>query len=251
MGEKMELSHAIGSNIVSLFRGKPQLSFPAIAQVDAYWEGLRDGRLMPERAEVDPRGLESALEFAFILEHIAPGVGRIRVAGMHMSDLLGMEVRGMPITAMLAPESRSRFSQVLEAVVNKPQVADITLSSPHGIGRPALTARLYLAPLGSVDGGTPRVLGCLQSQGGIGRTPRRFIVDQVQVRRIVGASSPTSETPKHSIPQDHVQHGFAEAQAAFSHLKPPSVNRQDDKGPQNDKGPEQSAPALRLVKTCD
>ncbi len=43
------------------------MSYPAIAQVDAYWEALRNGRLMPERAEVDPRGLECALEYAFIL----------------------------------------------------------------------------------------------------------------------------------------------------------------------------------------
>ena len=85
--------------MVRLF-GKEPLSYKAIAQVDAYWEGLRAGRPMPDRAEVDPRGLGDALEFAFLLEHVAPGIGRVRISGMHLRDLLGMEVRGMPLTAV-------------------------------------------------------------------------------------------------------------------------------------------------------
>ena len=56
---------------------------------------------MPRRAEIDPRGIENALEYAFILERIAPGMARIRLAGIHLSDLMGMEVRGMPLTSFI------------------------------------------------------------------------------------------------------------------------------------------------------
>lgn len=188
----MEMRHAgfggLGrfGNVVCLFGGRPALTYPAIAQVDAYWEGLRAGRLMPDRSEIDPRGMESALEYAFVLEQVAPGIGRVRISGMHLRDLLGMEVRGMPLTAFFVPDARDRIQKVLESVGAVPQVADIALSGETGIGRPSLTARLFLAPLAnSASGGSPRILACLESHGQIGRAPRRFSVDQVQMRRIV------------------------------------------------------------------
>ena len=221
----MEMMQDNGGSIVSMFRRASPMSFPAISQVDAYWEGLRDGRLMPDRAEIDPRGLESALEFTFILEHIAPGVGRIRVAGMHLSDLLGMEVRGMPLTALFAPAARDRLSRTLEAVVNEPQVADLTLTSDRGIGRPSLNARLYLAPLGNLGNSVPRVLGCLQAVGKIGHGPRRFGIEQVQMRRIV-ATTAASRLPDAAPATLSTIPAFAKISRSLSQELPQAVTPQ-------------------------
>ncbi|MFD2856003.1 PAS domain-containing protein [Seohaeicola zhoushanensis] len=44
-----------------------------IRQAEAYWSALREGAGIPRRSQIDPRGLEPLLEFAFILEHVAPG----------------------------------------------------------------------------------------------------------------------------------------------------------------------------------
>ncbi|MDF0600502.1 PAS domain-containing protein [Psychromarinibacter sp. C21-152] len=205
---------------MSLF-GKPiPLSYPAIARVDAYWDALRAGRAMPDRAEVDPRGLDTALEFAFLMEHVAPGIGRVRISGTHLRDLLGMEVRGMPLTAFFLPESRARIQSALEAVVTTPQIADITLSGERGIGRPALAARLYMAPLANRAGtGAPRVLACLESHGEIGRAPRRFAVEQVEMRRIVETAGARPEDRPDAAPRsrgDAPQGGFAEEAAGFT-----------------------------------
>jgi len=230
----MEMRHAGFANVVSLFGKKAALSYPAIAQVDAYWEGLRAGRRMPERAEVDPRGLGTALEFAFLMEQVAPGVARIRISGMHLRDLLGMEVRGMPLTAFFAPDARDRISTALQRVVSVPEVADITLSSPGGLGKPALDARMYLAPLANSTHGTPRILGCLQSHGEIGRCPRRFTVDQVQMRRIVASARPEA-TPD---PVPPAAPGFAEPAPSFDHGS--ITPRRGEK-----------APYLRLIKNDD
>ena len=235
----MELQDAVRGNVISLFdgvfgkvarRGRG-VNGAAIAQVDGYWEALRAGRLMPNRSEVDPRGLEGALEYAFILEYIAPGVGRIRVAGMQLTDLLGMEVRGMPLTALIAPQSRDRIGRLLETVVAAPKVADVTLTGERGIGRPPLAARMYLAPLGSNGNDAPRVLGCLQSEGAVGRTPRRFDVDAIHLRRIVETAGPVP-TPPATPARPPAIPGFAEPARDFA------------ASPQN-------RPHLRLVKTDD
>ena len=52
-----------------------------LAEVEAYWRGLSRDEALPERRAVDPSRIDSALSSCFVLERVAPGIGRIRVAG--------------------------------------------------------------------------------------------------------------------------------------------------------------------------
>lgn len=151
-----------------------------LGDLRAYWESLRQGRAIPARADIEPRGIRRALDYAFILERIAPGAARFRLAGRHLVDLMGMEVRGMPFCALLAPASRGRLSDVLETVFKAPQIAELRLSAPQEFGRPELSARALLLPLKSDLGDVTRALGCLIADGTIGAAPRRFdLVDEI------------------------------------------------------------------------
>jgi len=152
------------------------MRFPPLADVRAYWEALRDGRSAPYRSEVDPRGIEWSLEHAFVLERIAPRAARFRLAGMHLTDLMGMEVGGMPFTAFFTPQAREDVGRLLEAVFSGPRTAELTLSGDTGLGKPALEGGVVLLPLRSDLGDVSRVLGCLVADGPIGRAPRRFDV---------------------------------------------------------------------------
>ncbi|MBW6417191.1 PAS domain-containing protein [Celeribacter sp. PS-C1] len=239
----MKIEYMSGSNVVSLMPRRNDIHFPALKTVEAYWEGLRNGRPVPARAEVDPRGMQSALEFAFILERIAPGVARFRLAGMHLTDLMGMEVRGMPLTAMFVPESRAKLSEALEAVFETPQITVITLKAERGIGRGAMDAQLLLCPLKSDLGDVNRVLGCLQSKGEIGRQPRRFEVVDIRSRPLLGnpADQSFDTTPKGTP----VPAGFAEAKQAYEDSKSTASETQD----KVEETPRPAKPVLRLVKT--
>lgn len=197
------------------------MRFRALAEVRAYWEALRKGRLVPARSEVDPRGIENGLEYAFIAERIAPGMVRFRLAGMHLNDLMGMEVRGMPLSSFFAPEARKRLSDVLEAVFKGPEAAEIMLAGESGIGKPPLTGRLLLLPLKSDLGDVNRMIGCLVSDGQIGRSPRRFLIEAVENVPIraglpveLGAVAPARPVPAEPAPQP--QPGFADARAPFA-----------------------------------
>ena len=91
-----------GSNfgkIVAMDRFASGRSLSPIRQVEAYWTALLTGDSVPMRSQIDPRGLENILEYTFILERIAPSLARFRLAGSHLNNLAGMEVRGMPLTA--------------------------------------------------------------------------------------------------------------------------------------------------------
>ena len=165
--------------VVSLTEYRGSMQHPALSTVEAYWEALRAGRLVPRRAEVDPRGIDQALEYAFILERVAPGMARFRLAGMHLNDLMGMEVRGMPLTSFFAPDARRTVSETLEHVFEEPATARLILEGECGIGKPELPAELLLLPLKSDLGDISRILGCLVARGTIGRSPRRFTVSEI------------------------------------------------------------------------
>lgn len=181
------------------------MQFPAISEVKAYWEALRNGRKVPLRADIDPRGIERALEYAFVLERIAPQVARFRLAGMHLSDLMGMEVRGMPVTSFFTPATRLRAAEVIENVFRGPEIVEMSLNAETGFGKPAIEARLLILPLQSDLGDISRALGCLVAEGSIGRAPRRFDISAVTSTPLEAGKPWVQSRPLSAL-------GFAETQ---------------------------------------
>ena len=225
-------------NISDMTEFRAETGYSAIAQVEAYWEALRGNRMMPQRSEIDPRGIESALEYTFVLERIAPGMARIRIAGSHLSDLMGMEVRGMPLTSFITPPGRVQVADALEEVFQRPAVGELRLTSEVGVDKPHLDARMLLLPLKSDLSDVSRILGCFVAQGDMGLAPRRFDVAEANMRMISAASTlpgVLSEvvTGEAEAARNRAA-GFAEANVPFeAHTPRPDV------------------PYLRLVKSED
>lgn len=166
-----------------------------ILEMREYWQSLRKGRAIPSRTDIEPRGIHRALDYAFIVERIAPGAARFRLAGRHLIDLMGMEVRGMPLCAVVNPASRGRFSDVLESVFKAPQIAELQFSSKADYARPELTGHMLLLPLKSDLGDVTRALGCLISEGELGAAPRRFDIASDKVMPIIEGGSTMSPSP--------------------------------------------------------
>lgn len=201
------------------------MRFPALGDVRAYWEALRDGRAAPYRSEVDPRGIERSLEHAFVLERIAPRVARFRLAGMHLNDLMGMEVRSMPFSALFTPRAREELGALLDSVFSGPRTAEISLAGETGLGRPAIAGAIVLLPLRSDLGDVSRILGCLVSEGAIGRAPRRFDIRDARTAPI-GVTAPDRGPAQRAIPAPAPRAaGFAEAALPFAPARPQSAGR--------------------------
>ncbi|MBL4927675.1 PAS domain-containing protein [Fuscibacter oryzae] len=180
---------------------------PLIQQVRAYWEALRDGTHLPARTLVDPRGLSGALEHTFLLEQIAPGMARFRLAGMHFFDLMGMEVKGMPLSALITPASRDRLAQDMGQLFAGRAILDLWLEAERGLGLPALKGRMILLPITGTNGQPDMALGCLETQGETGRKPRRFGIAQIVQEPILQTKPEVSAQPIL---------GLAESQAPFT-----------------------------------
>ncbi len=187
-------------------------SLSPIRQAEAYWTALLDGNGVPMRSQIDPRGLENILEYTFILERIAPGLARFRLAGSHLNKLAGMEVRGMPLTAFFDPEARKTATNALEQVFANPAIAELDMVSSGAFGRARMQARMLLLPLKSDLGDVSRVMGVMVSDGAIGTTPRRFSIQDTRIKPVSEVQAPTK-------PKLEVTEGFAEDKTEFQRPK--------------------------------
>lgn len=159
-------------------------AIPCLQILRGYWEGLRKDGALPLREDVSPRGLAGVLENAFIIERIAPGMGRFRVAGSAVCDVLGIEPRNMPLTMLLEPVGRATLTRVLDEVFTTSTALDLTLEGERMIGRPHLSARMILLPLRGAAGEYHQAIGALALSGTIGRTPRRFGITRMRSEEI-------------------------------------------------------------------
>ncbi len=197
-------------SVVSFSQMKTDMRFPSISVVRAYWEALRNGRDVPHRSEIDPRGIKAALEHTFILERIAPRVARFRLSGKHLNDLIGYEVRGMPLTSFFTPAARGEVEAILARVFDGPETAELTLAADSPTGRTLAEGRLLLLPMKSDLGDISRALGCLVYDGPIRRTPLRFTIAGARVMPTGGGATAGSFRRTQPIAQ-----GFSEAGASF------------------------------------
>ena len=215
-----------GANVVPLWMHQAKMDESPLNDMRSYWDELCAGRILPLRSEVDPRAIASSLENGFILERIQPGSVRFRLAGTQLSDLMGMEVRGMPIRSFIELKSRKAFSTSIERVFDGPEIQEYRLVSNQR-NAPGMTARLLILPLRSDEGTINRALGCLVADGIVGMTPRVFQVAETRITNLV-----TGETSRNIELQNNA--GFAERPAQFS----PKLQLNPD-----------GQPKLRLVKS--
>lgn len=218
---------------------------PILDSLKQYWETLRAGRLAPYRSEIDPRQFEHALENMFILEIVGEDTIRVRLAGMKLCEMMGMEVRGMSPRAFMMPEDRARFDNAVMEVVEKPAVTEFVMETIDYNGKSG-TAYVLLMPLRSDFGEITRILGCISDSGESFEAPVRFRVTQSHSDLIEFKTDADGV----GIP------GFAESNAGFHHAKPrPSLSSIDGGKTAGEPVQSKKAPArrpnLKIVSTDD
>ena len=243
--------------VVKMDKFRTPGSVSAMRQAEAYWTALRRGSDIPSRSQIDPRGLENILPQTFILERIAPGIARFRLAGQKVNEMAGMEVRGMPITAFFTPAARKQVSAALENMFDSPAVIELTLQTENNRLRSPREARILLLPLRSDLGDISRALGVFVSEGNPTGVSQRFSVTEGQVRPVTqedgasflakatgepDAAGKDAKNANQTADKTNVENpGFAETQSRF--VAEPSVmsearalveRRKDSKSPKPD-----------------
>ena len=138
-----------------------------------YWASLRDGNEPPRRSQIEAAALAQALPDVFLAEIITPRIARFRLCGHRIEDLMGMDMRGMPLTVLFQGGARQEIADALEQVALGARVM-LSLQGESGFGLPSLSASLALLPLTDDSGRITRILGVIDRTGTPGRCPRRF-----------------------------------------------------------------------------
>lgn len=207
-----------------------------LSSLKNYWERLRAGRIAPYRAEIDPRQFESALENMFIIEKTSVDNMRIRLAGMKICEMMGMEVRGMQPGYLIDEADRTRFERLLNVVMGEPAVVELKLEAQNRIG--VYRATMLLMPLRSDFGDINRVLGCASGGNEPYVAPLSFSIANVSVTPIEASQNP--EAKRAALP------GFAEEQAPFSPSMGPRL-RKIDGNPNPPVSSRDGGPKLRVI----
>jgi hypothetical protein len=178
---------------------------PVLQNVEAHWRDMRGTQMVPARNDIDPNMLDDALPWTFVLQRVAPGVARVRVAGQKLHDILRMDPRGMPLSAFFGPDDRSTLSVYLESVFADPAVIAIPLTVPATFLRKAVQGQILMMPLCDAHGEVTRVIGAMVTDGPLGPRHRRLCIDDtkpirhdvLQTMRMVPSKGPQrSQTKK-------------------------------------------------------
>ena len=224
--------------VVSISKRQATLKSKILLDTFDYWNGLRRGDALPSRGDIDPRRIEGALPYAFILELTTPTLARFRVAGGHLNDLMGMEVRGMPLAGLFEPTDRARLQCVVENLFDGPKWAELSLRG-EGKGQQGLSADVLILPVLDDRGAVTRALGCFVSRGIPGEEPNRFCISSVRTTSLPkqkAIDTSVVRTPRRS----HELTGMAEEFAPFL---PKGMGEKVAEQPSR-----RPAPHLRVVK---
>jgi hypothetical protein len=225
-----------------------------LAEVRAYWEGLRSPGGLPDRAEIDPRGIAGALDSTFMAERIGPGLARFRIAGSRLAEIMATDPRGLPLSLLVVPEARVRLAALLERVFRGDPV-EIGVAASLGLMRGVVQGRLLLLPLNDRSGQPDLCLGCLAVAAWPARGPRAFALgdeDPVPGEGPVAGYSPRpGHTPAPAFaPARPARPIFSPAAGAFAEPPAPPLVPPAAAGPGAAAG-RRGRPYLRLVHSND
>lgn len=196
------------SNVIAMDPFQSKTSLTPIRQVEAYWTALCQGTRLPRRSEIDPKAIFDALKHTFIIERIAPGIARIRVAGQALHRTTGLDLRGMPLTCLFTTAGRTALQSVCERLFDAPATLTLRLGVA-GSDTPA--AHMVLLPLTDDSGQINRAIGVLVDTGTQNSTAVRYDIADSELRQIEAQG-----LAKEAVTPAEKAQGFAETQAPFT-----------------------------------
>ncbi len=163
------------------------MTLKAIDTLKDHWDGLREKDLPPMRSDIDPRAMPDVLDSLFILEVMNPSDIRIRIAGLGICEMMGMEVRGQTPLTFFNENSRGRFAAVLADVLNRPTIARLELASTDKLGN-VDNVQMILLPLRSDLGNISRIIGCMTKPDDF-KSPVSFQVRAINLESLKSGKS--------------------------------------------------------------
>lgn len=125
-----------------------------------YWNSLRGSRSAPDRRDIDPTQIRSALANTFILETTEAGGYDFRLAGSHLCTTYCRELKGRSFTALWHERDKDAIETLIRAVTEDHAVALVTIQGTTAIGTKT-TFEVILLPVRHNGSTQSRMLGAM------------------------------------------------------------------------------------------
>ena len=126
----------------------------------SYWNAVRGERATPRRFEIEPAKIAAILPWTFILERVDADAFRFRLAGTHVCDIFGVELRGTNFLDGWSSQDRQAVVRHLAALTKHGAVLSIYLEAAP-VARASSQFEALLLPLRHTDDKIDRILGAL------------------------------------------------------------------------------------------
>jgi hypothetical protein len=146
-----------------------------------YWNSLRGARSAPDRRDIDPARIKSALASTFILERDESDEFSFRLAGSHICSAYARELKGRSFSRLWHARDRDALETLLRAVTEDHAVALVTFEGKTPIQSKASFETIML-PVRHNGTTTDRILGAMTAI----EIPYWFGVQPIMEQRITG-----------------------------------------------------------------
>ena len=146
-----------------------------------YWNALRGSRSAPDRRDIDPTRIRTALANTFILELNEASEFDFRLAGSHICSAYSRELKGRSFTRLWHERDRDAVDTLMRAVTEDHAAALVTFIGSTSVNT-KLTVETILLPLRHNGSTQTRVLGAMTAVD----EPYWFGVQPVQEQRVSG-----------------------------------------------------------------
>ncbi|XSG82227.1 MAG: PAS domain-containing protein [Methyloligella sp. ZOD6] len=129
-------------------------------QLYDYWDRVRNGRIAPNRAEIEPAAIAPLLSETFIVEYAGPMQIRFRLAGTKICDHFGRELRGTAFLELWDGADRHAMTSLLnnifgEGAVGRVRFQGLSINGHH------CSFSMLLLPLTATSQTVNRCLGSI------------------------------------------------------------------------------------------
>jgi hypothetical protein len=146
-----------------------------------YWNSLRGARSAPDRRDIDPARIKSALSNTFILELNDSDEYSFRLAGSHLCSAYARELKGRSFNNLWHPRDRDAIETLIRAVTEDHAVALVTFQGTTPIHSKA-SFETILLPIRHNGSTSSRLLGAMTAMD----VPYWFGVQPIMEQRITG-----------------------------------------------------------------
>ncbi len=127
-----------------------------------YWNTLRGQKNAPDRSQINPSDIKWLLPGMFMLEYKGEGKFPFTLAGTHMCDHYGTELRGLNMCDFWDGQDRVSFAHVLQSVIEECAVGVVGFVA-HTNLQGACNMEMLVMPVKSPARKPPRVMGCISA----------------------------------------------------------------------------------------